>query len=124
MFPAKTIFDYVRRDEDHRLAFKYLANRVHQQVTRKLTRRYGHENQVDLYDHPEACILTTGQAAAARIAAYTPGDIPPPPKRLRQWTLALRAYALTMDPDAGNLLLTQVDRHGNPGDIPFAPLED
>ena len=124
MLPVQTIFSHVRQGRDHRMSFNLLANRIHHAVTRKLNSRYGHENEVDLYDHPEACILVTGQAAAARIAAYTPHDSPAPAQRARQWTLALRAYALSIDHTQGNLLHDQVAQHGDDRHPPFMPSDE
>lgn len=110
------IFSVIVNPSPSTVALPDLATRVHHSVNKKLQAKYGHENPVDWYDHPEASILAVAEAAAARLAHANPS--PAPDSARQQWKLALRGYALCTEPNLTNALLLAIDQHAGPDSTP------
>ena len=121
---AELIFRSIREEKDTGPKYSQTAGSVEKAVESKLQSRYGEQEPIDWYEIPEASVLAVGAAAAGRIAAYTSTDRPNVNERVKQWHLALKAYALCMHHDAGNILAQAVQEHGQYRDsITFMPAE-
>ena len=105
------LFQRLRRDDNDDNWQRAMAHSATKTISDRLNARYGHERPVDWLDHPEAVLLTSGLAAAARIQQYHDHH-PTRNDRLKDWNQALTAVALTVNVAAGNAALKAVNKHG------------
>ena len=105
------LFQRLRRDDNDDNWQRAMAHSATKTISDRLNARYGHERPVDWLDHPEAVLLTSGLAAAARIQQYH-NQHPTRNNRVKDWNQALTAVAFTVNVATGNAALQAVNEHG------------
>ena len=88
------------------------AHSAYRSITDILSAKYGHLDEADLHDDPQAALLLTGESAALRILRYDNFTIDPT-ERTKDWKQTLTAFAFTLKPEDSKPIWEAIEEHGS-----------